>query len=177
MSENDADTNISKLLRLKRHEQPPPEYFEKFLREFHQRQRAELLKRSVFRIALDRLEALFCEFNASHYSYAGASFAVLLVAGAMTVNMLQHPGQSAIGSRSRDVAQAESAPSAASQLPVRIVSTPSYVPHEFSLSPEIHFPDAFSQQQYQTAQQGASTLHPRYVLDSKPVSYEPPASF
>jgi hypothetical protein len=38
---------IGRLLRLKRYEQPPPRYFENFLREFHRRQRDELLRRSI----------------------------------------------------------------------------------------------------------------------------------
>src|SRR4051794_35427075 len=38
------DKEIAALLRLKRHEQPPPAYFENFLHEFHRRQRDELLR-------------------------------------------------------------------------------------------------------------------------------------
>ncbi len=52
---------ISKLLRLKRFEQPPPEYFEKFLQEFKDRQRSQLLREPAWRIAWDRLCAFFGE--------------------------------------------------------------------------------------------------------------------
>jgi hypothetical protein len=38
---------IGRLLRLKRYEQPPPGYFENFLREFRRRQRDESLRRSI----------------------------------------------------------------------------------------------------------------------------------
>ena len=42
------DNEITKLLRLKRYEQPPPRYFENFLHEFHRRQRDELLRQNTF---------------------------------------------------------------------------------------------------------------------------------
>ena len=35
------NTDIHKLLRLKRYEHPTPDYFERFLDQFHERQRAE----------------------------------------------------------------------------------------------------------------------------------------
>ena len=53
------DENISKLLRLKRYEQPPPEYFENFLAEFQLRQRADVIHRSFWKIAWDRLTPHF----------------------------------------------------------------------------------------------------------------------
>ena len=48
---------VSKLLRLKRYEQPPPGYFDDFLREFQRRQRAEALRRPAWADVLgsDRL--------------------------------------------------------------------------------------------------------------------------
>ena len=73
------NNDISKLLRLKRYEQPPPEYFENFLAEFQVRQRAEVIHRPFFRIAWDRL----CRFLAPpimpRLAMAG-SFAVAVIA-------------------------------------------------------------------------------------------------
>ena len=45
------DVNLSKLLRLKRYEQPPPGYFDDFLHEFQRRQRAEALRRPAWAVA------------------------------------------------------------------------------------------------------------------------------
>ena len=44
---DDEFQDLQRLLRLKRHEAPPPEYFEDFLFEFQRRQRAELLQASA----------------------------------------------------------------------------------------------------------------------------------
>ena len=41
------DDDIALLLRLKRYEQPPPDYFENFLSEFRRRQRDEFLRQPV----------------------------------------------------------------------------------------------------------------------------------
>ena len=50
------DNEIGRLLRLKKYEQPPPGYFENFLHEFHRRQRDELLRQPLWRIALGRAQ-------------------------------------------------------------------------------------------------------------------------
>src|SRR5260370_33211431 len=59
------DNQITKLLRLKRYEQPPPSYFENFLHEFHRRQRDELLRQPLWRICVDRAHDFAFSFNLS----------------------------------------------------------------------------------------------------------------
>jgi hypothetical protein len=55
----DNEDSITKLLRLKRYEQPPEEYFESFLAEFQARQRAEVIHRPLLQIAWDRFCSMF----------------------------------------------------------------------------------------------------------------------
>jgi hypothetical protein len=50
------DNEIGRLLRLKKYEQPPPGYFENFLHEFHRRQRDELLRQPLWKIAVGRAQ-------------------------------------------------------------------------------------------------------------------------
>ena len=45
----------AKLIRLKRYETPGADYFERFLEDFHERQRSEPLQVSVTTLAMDRL--------------------------------------------------------------------------------------------------------------------------
>jgi len=80
--------NISKLLRLKRHEQPPPGYFEDFLREFQDRQRSELLRLPFWEIAWDRLSLMFPAFHVPRLAYAS----VPAMALAITTLVLLRPG-------------------------------------------------------------------------------------
>lgn len=191
------DDTLSKLLRLKRYEQPPPEYFEKFLQEFQLRQRSELLRRPAWRIALDRLEALFDQFNLSRLSYAGASVGVLVAAGFFTVNMLQHPGGGTLAlnasnnvsnpSTGTQIAQLSQSPLidgsgvADVQVPVQVAtasspaySNPAYTTSQFTLNPQMRVLE-FSPNE--ASLPGATRLHPRYILDTRPASYEPPFSF
>lgn len=55
----DTEDSITKLLRLKRYEHPPEEYFENFLAEFQVRQRAEVIHRPFLSIAWDRFSSIF----------------------------------------------------------------------------------------------------------------------
>ena len=73
------NNEISKLLRLKRYEHPPAEYFENFLAEFQLRQRAEVIHRPFFRIAWDRLCRFLTLPSVPRLAMAG-SFAVAVIA-------------------------------------------------------------------------------------------------
>ncbi|HEY5792330.1 MAG TPA: hypothetical protein VIS74_03465 [Chthoniobacterales bacterium] len=64
------ETQIQKLLRLKRYELPPEGYYTDFLREFQRRQRAEVLKSSVWEILWDRLGHVLPDFRVPTYAYA-----------------------------------------------------------------------------------------------------------
>lgn len=67
---NQEPDRIQKLVRLKRHETPPEGYFDGFLRDFHQRQRAELLKRSSLRLFFERLRTYFEHPGGEKWAYA-----------------------------------------------------------------------------------------------------------
>lgn len=79
------EEQISKLLRLKRYEMPPPGYFDDFLQEFQARQRADLIRRPLWVIAWDRLASIAPSFEVPRLAYASivalavAASAVILV--------------------------------------------------------------------------------------------------
>ena len=144
------ENDLQKLLRLKRYEQPPPDYFEDFLHEFHRRQRAELLREPLWKIARDRITAFFTELTAPRLGYAGGVAAVLAIASIISVRILQSPGEVVIA-----------------QAPVQ---------SSLSLDARAGLPhlDEFRRE---SAQSVVASFRPRYVMDTHPVSYEPSSSF
>ena len=79
------ENQLQALLRLKRYEQPPAGYFDNLLDRVHRRQREELLSRSAWQIALDRIRAFFAPLQMG-WRHAGA-MAALLVAGIFTIRV------------------------------------------------------------------------------------------
>ncbi len=77
--------SISKLLRLKRYEQPRPDYFEDFLAEFQLRQRAEVIHRPFWNIAWDRFSSFFAPLPSPRL-FAAATFAATVIAAGVTLN-------------------------------------------------------------------------------------------
>ena len=79
MSDSTSDSNLSevqKLIRLKRYEEPPrgyDAYCEDFLFEFQQRQRVEMLRRSPFSIWLEKVASWFWGFGTSKWVWGGAA--------------------------------------------------------------------------------------------------------
>lgn len=81
---HDPSPELAALLRLKRHEQPPPGYFEEFAHAFRERQRAELLRVSAWRLFADRVGTHFLEWRfllqPRWLVPIGAAYALLMVA-------------------------------------------------------------------------------------------------
>lgn len=79
----DNEDSITKLLRLKRYEQPPEEYFQNFLAEFQARQRSEVIHRPLLQIAWDRFSSMFVMPPVPRMvmasSFAAALFAAVFV--------------------------------------------------------------------------------------------------
>ncbi len=79
MSDSSNDSNLSevqKLIRLKRYEQPTggfDAYCEDFLFEFQQRQRVEMLRRSSFSLWLEKVASWFWSFGTSKWVWGGAA--------------------------------------------------------------------------------------------------------
>lgn len=71
------DKDIHKLLRLKRYEMPSPDYFERFIDEFHRRQRSELISRPTLHILCERVMNAFPDFRVPRLAYAGVVLAAV----------------------------------------------------------------------------------------------------
>src|SRR5437870_9489795 len=88
------ENEITKLLRLKKYEQPPAGYFDNFLHEFHRRQRDELLREPLWRICLQRAQDFMFRLNVPALtSYPAAITAVLVCATVISLRVYQGPGK------------------------------------------------------------------------------------
>ena len=78
--------NIHKLLRLKRYEMPSPDYFERFLDEFHRRQRSELISRPTWQVLFDRVLNAFPNFHVPRLAYAGVAAVAIMLSALILLN-------------------------------------------------------------------------------------------
>ena len=143
------DTDISKLLKMKRYEEPPAGRVDDFLREFHRRQRAELLRPSISEILWERLMAIAPSFRVPQLAYA-AIVALAVSVSALILTQQPKPGPALAK------AGPESAPPALSLASSKPVTISGAVPVSTRMS-------------------GSMPSH--YVLQSRPVSNEQPLSF
>jgi len=157
-----TEEQLTALLRLKRYEQPPPEYFQGLLQNIHRRQRAELLQRPLWKIAVERMQTFFSEHSMGHMSYAGA-LAVALVGGITVIELMTpNGGLKGHGQSKSTVVATETAPSQDKLLRLQNVSLPKLE------APPLQAPESSLQ---------STAREPRYVIDARPVSYEPSSSF
>jgi hypothetical protein len=157
-----TEEQLSALLRLKRHEQPPPEYFDQLVRDIHRRQREELLHQPLWKIAVERVQTFFGEHSMGGLSYAGA-MASILVLGTATIGLLTPGGiDSAPRSQMADAGSTRDVP------PAMISLAPAAPAQPVTLEAP-----AFPPAQAAPSLAGA----PRYVIDARPASYEPSFKF
>ncbi len=157
-----TDEQLSALLRLKRYEQPPAGYFDGLLKDIHRRQRTELLRRPLWKIAAERVQTFFSEHSMGHLSYAGAMAAVLIV-GVGAIGLMT-PGGSTPSASTIATAEKNPAPIAeekilslqASAATLKL-GTPALSTTPPGFAPVVH--------------------QPRYIMDARPVSYEPSSAF
>ena len=167
------DTEISKLIRLKRYEQPPPGYFENFVHEFHRRQRDELLRQPIWSVIWQRLsDSLFRLNLPSLTSMPAAAAALLICAAVISLKVYQAPESPSVAVT--DVSGIPSHSSIIDQLSAEHVtdhfSLSSPIPTR-SLGPDLSHP------LNERAYTHRASTPPRYVLDRLPVSYEPSFNF
>lgn len=157
-----TEEQLTALLRIKRYEQPPAQYFDQLLRDIHRLQRTELLRRPLWKIAIERMQTFFSEHSMGHVPYAGA-MATVLVVGISAIGLMTPGGNfernpEALTSTAGDFG-AVSTPkliSLQTSAPAPVLDSPLFRP----------VPPTFAPAGYQ----------PRYVMDARPVSYEPQAT-
>lgn len=81
--------DIQRLIRLKRFEQPEEGFTENFLQQFHQRQRAEMLKQSSVELLMERVTTWWNHLLVPKWSLATAAIAVC----AVSVWLLSQPAE------------------------------------------------------------------------------------
>lgn len=190
-------SELQTLLRLKRHETPPPGYLEDFLTEFHRRQRAELLRRPLWRIAFDRLGNLvptLPTLPVPNLAYAGVSAVALIAAVGLLSRQPTVFAPPAVAASGRPTV---TTPVSATVLPAAVApvsrgrttmddNEPSFAAPvaAVQIAPEtegdlpfgdVAMPPAFVAPPFRTAA-FPSAARPRYLLDSRPVRYEPSRS-
>ena len=125
MSEELSD--IQKLIRLKRYEQPPEDYFDDFLLEFQRRQRAEMLQRPLWQIAWERANLWLEGFRVPALAYASILVAALGVTGVIMNSQTQGPAAAIASISAPNIAPA------APTVPVANVSSSAKLPPSYIL--------------------------------------------
>jgi len=154
-----SEEQIGKLLRLKKYEQPPPGYFEDFLHEFHRRQRDELLREPIWRIALQRTQDFLFRLNIPGLaSYPALATALVICAAVISLKVYQTPETVNVAAQNR--------------APVVATTTATLPDSQWSLSSPVTTRDLGPSLVRTSSKTHRVAAPPRYVLDSTPVSYE-----
>jgi hypothetical protein len=168
---------IQRIIRLKRFEQPGPNYVEETLQRFHRRQSAELIHRPLWRLALDRMSVhMGSALAGPQLAYATALIAVAITA--VTV----------FGPRLREMGAVASNNADSNQNRIRLeTGVPvSYVQGhpQPTGNTDLDLLQLLSNRQPTTSSPSPTPAlvvrradSPRYVIDTRPVSYDASLSF
>jgi hypothetical protein len=122
-------SDIQKLIRLKRYEQPPEGYFDDFLFDFQRRQRAEMLKRPLWQIAWERANLWLESFRVPAIAYASILVAAIGVTGVIVNSQNSAVSSAGLASAGAPVLVSPSAPVGQ----VAPASTSGNIPHSYVL--------------------------------------------
>ncbi|HEX8373005.1 MAG TPA: hypothetical protein VF585_09515 [Chthoniobacterales bacterium] len=160
---DDEFKELQTLLRLKKYEQPPQgfeAYGERFLKEFHRRQRWEASRKTGLAAVWEKLSEMLEGFTVPRYAYA----TTLAVFGAI-----------AFGVNGWQPTDAGSQLVAAAPQTATVVSASRPA---LALNSPLDLSDLEVQSQLTTGSQAGNTdAHPRYILDSRPASHDASFSF
>lgn len=163
-----TDEQLSALLRLKRFEQPPDGYFDRLLQDVHRRQRSELLRRPLWRIAIDRVRTFFDEPSVGQLLSTGATAAVAV--SLLSVAAFTSPLKTARNASPPTFAVIEPPAAAETRKPVNLLTLDNQTLPVRAALEEAPLRSLRSR--------AASERQPRYVIDARPASYEAtPVSF
>jgi hypothetical protein len=173
MTEDQKQQQLSALLRLKRFEQPPPGYFDKLLQDVHRRQRADLLRRPAWKLALERVQTFFSEHSMGYGAYTGAAAAVVVAVLAVFGSSF---------SEKPSVKPPGPALAAAPTTPVNLLSGRSATENLFTIEgtrvamvAPLDLDSSVANARLfpsRITRETASGRQPRYIIDAQPVSYE-----
>lgn len=163
-----TESQLQALLRLKRHETPPPGYFDDLLHRVHKRQREEMLRRPAWRIFAGRVRAFFSSFD---WNYAG-SMAAILVIGVVSIRLAfptQQKGPSTMAGTPAPKIHEGATPVSAGNSPMVTydANDPKF------LSAEMMKMTKALRTAPRNSQPGAPTGPTRFVIEPQPSSYEP----
>ncbi len=184
-----TEEQLSALLRLKRYEQPAPGYFDKLLQDVHRRQRAELLRRPLWKLALERMQTFFGEHSMGNLGYAGAMAAVA-ICGVGLITLVNPAQQGGVGVGNERAALAQGASIGQPAPAVAVASPAPTTPvnlltlddsHKVLALPTTGNPpviDARLGPRFIAESRNANVSNPRCVIDARPATYEAtPVSF
>ena len=150
------EQQLQALLRLKRHEQPPPGYFDDLLQSVQRRQREEMLRRPAWKLMAERVSTFFASLR-QDWAYSTAMAAVLVVGiGAI---------QFAIPRKQQAVAADKPAVTDTRVADIRPV--PEGTPVRFEIAPNGRQGNP-NLREVKTLRPGP----PRFIIDTMPASYE-----